>query len=131
MTLMLKKLDQFNNQTFKDQKIIVIDSNITSDSATVDDLDLAKDISHDTIVAYLQWKFPDREHNENEKLVNLLLTDLNLAGIKSCHQIEKIINDNLKWFSSFEKTNPPSNSIDHRFSDIGVIMTILSHDYLE
>ena len=128
---MLKTLDPANNQTFEDQKIIVIDSNITSDSTNVNDLDLAIDISHDTIVAYLQWKFPDREHNENEKLVNLLLTDLDHAGIKKCYQIEKTINDNLKWFSSFEKTNPPSNSIDHRFSDIGVIMTILSHDYLE
>lgn len=128
---MLKTLDPANNQTFKDQNIIVIDSNITSDSTNVNDLDLAIDISHDTIVAYLQWKFPDREHHENEKLVNLLLTDLDHAGIKKCYQIEKTINDNLKWFSSFEKTNPPSNSIDHRFSDIGVIMTILSHDYLE
>jgi hypothetical protein len=123
---MLKTLDPANNQTFKDQKIIVIDSNITSDSTNVNDLDLATDISHDTIVAYLQWKFPDREHNENEILVNLLLTDLDHAGIKKCYQIEKIINDNLKWFSSFEKANPPSNSIDHRFSDIGVTMTILS-----
>ena len=122
---MLKTLDPANNQTFEDQKIIVIDSNITSDSTNVNDLDLAIDISHDTIVAYLQWKFPDREHNENEKLVNLLLTDLDHAGIKKCYQIEKTINDNLKWFSSFEKANPPSNSIDHRFSDIGVIMTIL------
>ena len=128
---MLKTLDPANNQTFKDQNIIVIDSNITSDSTNVNDLDLAIDISHDTIVAYLQWKFPDREHHENEKLVNLLLTDLDHAGIKKCYQIEKTINDNLKWFSSFEKANPPSNSIDHRFSDIGVIMTILSHDYLE
>ncbi|MGA2523867.1 MAG: hypothetical protein ABSF65_06900 [Candidatus Bathyarchaeia archaeon] len=122
---MLKTLDPANNQTFKDQNIIVIDSNITSDSTNVNDLDLAIDISHDTIVAYLQWKFPDREHHENEKLVNLLLTDLDHAGIKKCYQIEKTINDNLKWFSSFEKANPPSNSIDHRFSDIGVIMTIL------
>jgi hypothetical protein len=88
---MLKTLDPANNQTFEDQKIIVIDSNITSDSTNVNDLDLAIDISHDTIVAYLQWKFPDREHNENEKLVNLLLTDLDHAGIKKCYQIEKLL----------------------------------------
>ena len=59
------------------------------------------------MVAYLKCKFPDREHSKNKKWVSLLLSDLNAVGIDSYNQIEKIVNDNLKWFNSFEEANPP------------------------
>jgi|GEM_PF-4738988 hypothetical protein len=127
---MLKTTDLSDCKTFKEQTIIVIDSNVANESATGNTINLDAEISHKTITAYLQWKFPDREHNENKKLINLLLNDLNSAGIKNYTQIEKVVNDNLKWFNSFEKANPPSNSINHRFSDIGAIRIILTEKFV-
>ncbi len=126
---MLKTMDLSNYKTFKEQTPIVIDSKVANESAPEDTINLSAELNYKTITAYLQWKFPDREHNENKKWINLLLSDLNSAGIKDYTQIEKVVNDNLKWFSSFEKANPPSNSINHRFSDIGALRIILTEKF--
>jgi hypothetical protein len=126
---MLKTIEIPEDKTFKDQTPIIIDSNVANESATENTINLNAEINHQTITAYLQWKFPDREHNENKKWINLLLSDLNSAGIQNYNQIEKVVNDNLKWFGSFEKANPPSNSINHRFSDIGALRIILTEKF--
>ncbi len=123
---MLKTLISQENKILNEQTIGIIDSNLTNVNSTEHDLKFAEDLSYETIVAYLQWKFPDREHNENRKWVNLLIADLNSVGVKSYYQIEKIINDNFELFCTFEKANPPSNTTNNRFSDIGVMRIILS-----
>lgn len=126
---MLKTIELPDYKTFKEQTTIIIDSEVANESAIEDTINLNAEINNKTITTYLNWKFPDREHNENKKWVFLLLSDLNYAGIKNYNQIEKVVNDNLKWLDSFEKTNPPSNSINHRFSDIGGLRIILTEKF--
>ncbi len=123
---MLKTLNSIEGKISNEQTIAAIDSNLTDTNSTEHDLNFVADLNYDTIVAYLRWKFPDREHNENKKWVNLLIADLNSVGVKSYYQIEKIINDNFELFCAFEKANPPSNTTNNRFSDIGVMRIILS-----
>ncbi|HUK85241.1 MAG TPA: hypothetical protein VLU95_05215 [Candidatus Acidoferrum sp.] len=125
---MLKTMDLPECKTFNEQKTI-IDSNTSNEHATEDGINLNAEINNKTIITYLHWKFPDREHNEDKKWVSLLLSDLNYAGIKNYNQIEKVVNDNLKWFGSFEKANPPSNSINDSFSDIGALRIILTEKF--
>src|SRR5271169_4202037 len=107
---MLKTIDFPNDKTFKEQTIAVIDSSVSNEFATEDIPYLNAEINRETLKAYLQWKFPDREHNENRNWEFLLLSDLNSAGIKNFNQIEKVVNENVDWLNSFEVTNPPSNS---------------------
>jgi hypothetical protein len=123
---MLKRPDSLADKTVTNIAIIIDASAVTDECKSKAALDLASEIHADTMTAYLQWKFPDRAHSKNKDWLSLLLSDLEKAGIRSYEQVEKIINDNLKWFNSFEKANPPSNSSNHRFSDIGVMRIILS-----
>jgi hypothetical protein len=123
---MLKTLNSQEPQLRKDQTALVINSNGIDNKTNNNGFNLSLDLSHETIIAYLKWKFPDREHNKNKKWVNLLLTDLNSVSVKNFNEIEKIVNDNLKYFNAFEKANPPANSNNNRFSDVGVIRIILS-----
>lgn len=126
---MLKMLDSPNGKTFKEQTNVLIDSNVANEFATEDAFNLNAEINRETITAYLRWKFPNREHNKNKKWLSLLLSDLNYAGIKNYNQIEKVVNDNLTWFNSFENSNQPSDSISHRFSDIGALRIILTEKF--
>ena len=125
---MLKTLNPLYTQTLEDQTANIINSHDIDNNPIDKEFNLTADLNHQTIVTYLQWKFPDREHTENKKLVNLLITDLKSAGVKNINEIEKIVNDNLKFFNSFEKANPPANFTTHRFSDVGVIRIILSEN---
>ena len=126
---MLKIIDTPNEQTFKEQTIVIIDSNVTNEFTNKNLINLNSEINRETMTSYLEWKFPDREHNENRKWLSLLLSDLNSAGIRNYNQIEKVVNDNLEWFNTFEKANPPANSVNHRFSDIGALRIILTEKF--
>jgi len=123
---MLKAINPQEPQLLKDQTALLINSNGIDNNTINNGFDLSLGLSHETIVAYLNWKFPDREHNKNKKWVNLLLADLNSVGVRNFNEIDKIVNDNLKYFNVFEKANPPANSNNQRFSDVGVIRIILS-----
>jgi hypothetical protein len=127
---MSKTLEVLDRQTTTNQTIIVIGSAVDDNKTTGNELNLNAEITRETISVYLHWKFPDREHNRNKKLVSLLLSDLQTVGFKNYNQIEKIVNDNLNWFNSFEKSNPHSNSVNHRFSDIGAIRIILTEKFV-
>jgi hypothetical protein len=123
---MIKTLNLQQTQMLKEQTAFVIESNIMDNNTNDTAFNLTSDLSYETIIAYLQWKFPTREHSKNKKWVNLLLTDLKSVGVKNFNEIDEIVNDNLKYFNSFEKANPPTNSTTHQFSDVGVIRIILS-----
>jgi len=125
---MLTTINKQEPQILKDQTSIVINSKVSDNNVIDNGFKLSLDLNHEAIVAYLKWKFPNREHNKNKKWVNLLITDLNSVGVKNFNEIEKIVNDNLKYFNSFEKANPPANSTNHQFSDVGVIRIILSEN---
>jgi hypothetical protein len=127
--LVLKTLDSLESQ-LKDQIVLAIESNTEEENFTPEgEQNVATEFSRESMAAFLKAKFPDREHDDNTKLASLLLRDLKSEGIKNYGQLEKIIDDNMKMFDSFEKENPPSNTSNHRFSDIGVIRIILS-EYL-
>lgn len=122
---MLKTFESLENK-LNEPIVIQIGSSVEKTNANQEGSDFAAEINGETIAAYLKMKFSDREHEENRKLLSLLLSDLNSRGITNCDQLEKIVNDNLKWFGGFEKDNPPLDTPNRRFSDIGVIRIILS-----
>jgi len=125
---MLKQQELLGGKIYIKQTIVE-DKQITISSTAEGLVNLDAGINFDTMIAYLRSKFPDREHSQNKKLVSLLLNDLKTAGIKNYNQIEKIVNENLKWLDSFEKTHPPANSENHHFSDIGAIRIILTERF--
>ncbi len=126
---MLKMVNSSDDKTFNQQTIILIDSKVINESVDQNSFNINAEINIETITASLEWKFPDREHHENKKWVSLLLSDLKFAGVKSYNQIEKVVSDNLNWLNSFEKTNPPTDSLNHRFSDIGALRIILTEKF--
>ena len=121
----VKNVESLENK-LNEPIVIQIGSSVEKTNANQEGSDFAAEINGETIAAYLKMKFSDREHEENRKLLSLLLSDLNSRGITNCDQLEKIVNDNLKWFGGFEKDNPPLDTPNRRFSDIGVIRIILS-----
>jgi hypothetical protein len=127
--IVLKTPESLESQ-LKSQIVLAIGSNTEEENFTAEgEQNLETEFSQESMAAFLKAKFPDREHDDNTKLASLLLRDLKSEGIKNYGQLEKIIDDNMKLFDSFEKENPPSNTSKHRFSDIGVIRIILS-EYL-
>jgi hypothetical protein len=127
--IVLKTPDSLESQ-LKSQIVLAIGSNTEEENFTAEgEQNLETEFNPESMAAFLKTKFPDREHDYNTKLASLLLRDLKSEGIKNYGQLEKIIDDNMKLFDSFEKENPPSNTSKHRFSDIGVIRIILS-EYL-
>ena len=125
---MLTTINKQEPQILEVQTALVISSKVSDNNVIDNGFNLSLDLNQETIDTYLKWKFPNREHNKNKKWVNLLITDLNSVGVKNFNEIEKIVNDNLEYFNSFEKANPPANSANHRFSDVGVIRIILSEN---
>jgi ppGpp synthetase/RelA/SpoT-type nucleotidyltranferase len=97
---------------------------------------LDMEMNLDTLKAYLAWKFPDRER-EDQSTVSSLLSEIKLAGIKNYGGLDEILEKDMQWLLNDEEIRPPSKfdqklnrRVDTTFNEVGVVRVILRHEGL-
>jgi Uncharacterized protein conserved in bacteria len=81
-----------------------------------------QEINIDTLAAFLELKFPDREKS-NTKLYSELVDELYQYGYKTTFDLEQIIDTAYNAFLEYEKDEPPYNF--EKYSNVGAIRGIL------
>ncbi|MFO7666303.1 MAG: hypothetical protein R6V76_06780 [Desulfobacterales bacterium] len=100
-----------------------IKNNLESKSSTL----LAQPINHDNLTVYLKWRFPEREHSDEETTVDLL-NELNKFGYKKLIDLDNIITKSLTAAEMMEKDYPPFDKDtmeETRYLDVGMVRTAL------
>ncbi|HEY2766884.1 MAG TPA: hypothetical protein VGI76_01430 [Solirubrobacteraceae bacterium] len=83
------------------------------------------DLNLDTLAAFLEQRFPDREHVSRAGVASLA-DDLLRFGYKQIADVERLIAQASDKFTEREKVNPPGNKPGARFADVGVVRISLS-----
>lgn len=91
---------------------------------------LEQEINLDNLIAYLRWKFPNRQSGSNENIADLLkdIKELNYTYLK---EIDEVIEKTIKQALKAEKENPPGGyGGSEKFYDVGMVRKVLSifHD---
>jgi putative GTP pyrophosphokinase len=92
--------------------------------------DLEQELNLDTMLAYLQRKFPDRKHVKGEDVADLV-NELTEAGYTTLTEIDRKVSRGLPSFEEFER-NSEKGTIFH--SDLGTMrgaLTLADRRYLE
>lgn len=77
-----------------------------------------QEINLDSLKAYLQTKFPDRNHLDN-KSISDLINELVRIGYRTIGDVDRMIDIAWDAFLGYEKDYPPGTG-EGRFADIGV-----------
>jgi ppGpp synthetase/RelA/SpoT-type nucleotidyltranferase len=78
-----------------------------------------QEINLDSLTAYLNTKFPDRNHAD-AKRISILISELSKVGYRTIGDIDRTVETAWDAFLLYEKENPPSTGED-RFADVGVV----------
>ena len=92
----------------------------------------SQELNLDSLAAYLEAKFPDRERAGPKDLSDLL-NPLLKSGYKTIGEIDEMIDKGEAAFRLYEEERPPFAKQGNRFTDIGVVritMKILSERFL-
>ena len=109
-------------------------------SIELNQFSLDEEMHHDSLKAYLIWKFRERRQAEDRD-ISILLSELDAAQISSFRKLDEMLNKNMKWVANYEKKNPPGSTtveragrIEHRefkegekkvFNQVGVVRVVL------
>lgn len=77
-------------------------------------------INLDTLTAYIQETFPDRQRisvGEYSQLVN----ELRIFGYNTIGQVEQLLKNGLEAFLAYEHDSPPHAEPGRKFADVGVV----------
>ena len=123
--------DQFEriNQARTDYQNRVKDS-ISTDS----ELSLEAEVNLDSLLGYINWKFPDREPSSNESAADLL-EELNEYGYKKLKHIDNAINRSWDEVLSSEEKYPPQEEDEPtKYVGVGLIrcaLEFIDENYLK
>jgi len=81
-----------------------------------------EEINLNTLAAYLERKYPDREHGDAQEL-SKLVEELRATGYTEIEQLEVALQRSEKAFEAYEKDHPPRG---HRYFDVGAVRISLS-----
>ena len=106
---------------------------VEKEIASESQIPLEQTINLDNLVAYLKWKFPDREQSELSR-VSELLNQLKQTDITTLISLDKEIDRSLDAVIQYEKDSPPitsrlesddSEGIPCSYADVGMVRTAL------
>lgn len=109
--------EQFRNARDESASILV-------KRAMDNEFNLDNEINLDTMIAFINWKFPDREYGHPD-VVSTLLREIENVGIKNYRQLNKIIDKYMDWFIKHEK-NTRARLMGEKYSGTGSVFTILA-----
>jgi len=87
-----------------------------------------QELNLDSLAAYLQSRFADRDQDEPSD-ISQLLSELRAAGFNSVNDVQAMVDRNFEWFTKREEKDPPEEG-DHRFTSIGAVRIILNERQL-
>lgn len=83
-----------------------------------------QEINSDSVAAYLDLKFPDREKPE-PKDVSELVTELTQAGYQSIAEVDRAVKKASEAFAAAEKERPPEGKRGLKFAQVGALRNCL------
>jgi putative GTP pyrophosphokinase len=97
-------------------------------TSTQNKFNLSSEFNLDTMIAYVKWKFPDREFFGKADISDLL-TSLTNRGINSFQALDLLIEQNFAWMIEEEKVagNRRHNKEKPLYTGSGAIRSILYH----
>jgi putative GTP pyrophosphokinase len=78
------------------------------------------DLNLDTLGAFLEQRFADREHSDRAVLAEMA-DELLRFGYKSIGDVEEMLDESQDIFDKYEKENPPYGEEGAQFLDVGVV----------
>jgi putative GTP pyrophosphokinase len=82
-------------------------------------------INIDSLTAYLQTKFPDREHG-SANIISVLVNELITAGYEKLDQLDEALDRAYSTFLLYEKEYPPYSEDGGQYANIGVVRISLA-----
>lgn len=82
-----------------------------------------QEINLDSLTAYLEKRFPDREHSDS-KSISKLVQELSKAEYTHISEIERVVDIAWDAFLVYERENPPDDA--PKYADIGVARILFS-----